>query len=265
MRIDSALRSVNIEPLDAEVLMSALIGTTRAELLTRGERMLSEKESGVWREWTERRERGEPVAMILGRKEFYGRDFVVSRHTLIPRPATEGLIDAALAFVDTGTPAEREIDDGIVALCVAVNEGNAARHIVDVGTGSGCIAVTLALLLPHMSIIATDISMPALRVAQENARRWNVSDRVTCVHGNVLAPISELREPFIIVANPPYIPEGTALARDLSYEPHDALFSGEDGMAMTSRLVREARSHPYCRGMALECRADQASKVKRET
>lgn len=265
MRIDSALQSANIDPLDAEVLMSALIGTTRAGLLTRGERMLSEKQCAEWRAWTERRERGEPVAMILGHKEFYGRDFVVSRHTLIPRPATEGLIDAALAFVETGAEAEREIDDGIVALCIRVNVGSTANHIVDVGTGSGCIAVTLALLLPHMSIIATDISMPALRVAQENARRWNVSDRVTCVHGDVLAPVLQIREPFIIVSNPPYIPTSTVLARDLSYEPNDALFSGEDGMEMISRLLREARAHPFCRGMTLECRADQASKVKRET
>ena len=265
MRIDRAVYEAGIDPMDAEVLMSALTGRSRANLLAHGEAVLTDNQETEWKRWTQRRTNGEPVAYITGKKEFYGRSFVVTHDTLIPRPATEGLIEAALSFLDG---IEREtviIDEGIVALSLSKGDRRDVSCIADIGTGCGCIAVTLAMERPKLHCIATDIALSSLDVAKHNADLHCVSDRMTFWEGDLLSPITALTEPFIIVSNPPYVPEGQVLAREVSYEPARALYAGREGLNILSRLLREAFRHPYCRGMVLECREDQVGKLKEET
>ena len=166
-----------------------------------------------------RRSRREPVAYILGRREFYGRDFEVTPDVLIPRPETELLVDAVLARVPAETFA----------------------RVVDVGTGSGAIAVTLAAERPGWHVEAVDLSGAALRVAQRNAAAHGVKTRLTFLEGDLLAPTMGRFD--VIAANPPYVAERDkpGLVPDVGqYEPAVALFGGPDGLALPHRLIAQA-------------------------
>ena len=171
----------------------------------------------------ERRARREPIAYIVGEREFYGRSFLVSPGVLIPRPETELVVEEALA-----------------ALAGAGTSNSACQPptVVDVGTGSGCLAITLALERPGARVIATDISEPALAVARQNACRLDAGDRVTFMHGAFLAQTEGAVD--LIVANPPYVSEGdrAALPIDVErFEPNDALFAGKDGLDVIRTLL----------------------------
>ena len=132
-------------------------------------------------------------------------------------------------------------------------------HIVDIGTGSGCMAITLALELPHARIIATDISPEALDIARRNAAKHGVGERIDFRLGSLLDPIGHLDQPFVIISNPPYIPDSEKLMPDVEeYEPHEALFAGPDGLDVIRPMIEQARSHPWCTGVIAECREDQA-------
>ena len=162
----------------------------------------------------------EPVAYIRGTQEFWGRDFLVTPDVLIPRPETELIVEAAIAIV-------KEQPDASIA---------------DVGTGSGCIAITLALECPGARVWATDISEEALVVARENASRLGVAERVSFVHGSYLAGVPQPLH--LIVTNPPYVAERdrTGLAPEVGeHEPAVALFGGADGSRHVRALLREAR------------------------
>lgn len=209
--------------LDAEVLMGAVLGLSRTQVLTRSHTTMLRHPRGHYVTLIQRRLRGEPVAYMLGRKEFYGRDFFVDRRVLIPRPETEELVDR----------------------CLDVLEGRPAPRVADIGTGSGAIAVTLAAERPDATIIATDVSADALTVAENNARRYQVN--LTFRQGSLLEPLQgEL--PFdLIVANLPYV--GTDEAETLSadvrdFEPHTALFAGADGTALFPLLFEQVNSSP---------------------
>jgi release factor glutamine methyltransferase len=260
MRIADALRNSGLDPADAEVLLAGLLGRDRAWLLAHGDGALPADTLDRWNAARERRQDGEPVAYILGRKEFYGRAFTVDRRALVPRPATEGLIGAALAFLRRPEDAVTSIDAGIVAVSRAFDRPGSEniRSIVDVGTGSGCIAVTLALERPDLAVYASDLGEDALALARENAAALGA--RVAFLQGDGLAPFSLLREPFLLVSNPPYVPSGTPLERDVAdYEPHAALFAGTDGLDVLLPLARAAEEHPSCAGMIVECREDQTN------
>lgn len=171
-----------------------------------------------------RRALGEPVAYLTGAREFYGRTFRVTPDVLIPRPETELVVSEALA-------------------CIGGREPGAPGPpvVIDVGTGSGCIAVTIALEHPEARIIATDISAAALGVAEENARRLGAADRIAFRHGALLAGVDEPAD--LIVSNPPYIAtaDRASLAVDVvSYEPAAALFAGEDGLSVARQLIAAA-------------------------
>jgi release factor glutamine methyltransferase len=158
------------------------------------------------------------VQYILGTQEFYGRSFIVNRLVLIPRPETEHLVEAALAIRP------------------------APRYILDVGTGSGILAVTLALELPDAAVTATDISPPALAVAQQNARALG-AERVRFLRSDLFDGIGEERFDCI-VSNPPYVATGEVLeAQVREYEPAAALYAGTDGLAIYLRLIPEAFAH----------------------
>jgi len=134
---------------------------------------------------------------ITGEKEFYGRTFSVDPRVLVPRPATESLVDVALAWLHEPTDTVVPIDAGIVAMsCILRHEPTSA--VVDVGTGSGAIAVTLALEMPDLTVIATDVSRGALDVAERNAERHGVRDRIAFLHGPCLEPLRDFRNSFLL-------------------------------------------------------------------
>jgi release factor glutamine methyltransferase len=210
--------------LDAEILLGAVLGLTRAQVLARTHTTVRRYERNQFAALIQRRKRGEPVAYILGKKEFYGRDFRVDHRVLIPRPETEELVD----------------------LCLDALEGRESPRVVDVGVGSGAIAVTIAAEIPGAHVDAVDVSTGALAVAQENARRHGVADRIRFHQGALLEPLAE-QEPYdLIVANLPYI--GTSEMETLEpdvrdFEPHQALFAGESGLDLFPPLFEQARAH----------------------
>lgn len=163
---------------------------------------------------------------ILGAWEFYGREFLLTRDTLIPRPETEGLVERSIATLKAA--------------------GRERGRILDVGTGSGAIAVTLAAELPSLKAVATDVSAGALRVAHENARRHRVADRVAFVASDGFCALKCAGAFDLVVSNPPYVAEieRETLPREvLGFEPEPALFSGADGLDMLRRLVSEGGRH----------------------
>ena len=169
---------------DAETLLLHLVGRDRAYLLAHGDEMMSAEDAVRYSARIERRLTGEPIQYITGEAEFYGLPFRVTHDVLIPRPETEHFVEKVLELA----------------------AGLAAPRIVDVGTGSGAIAVALAYKLPGAVVTATDLSEAALAMARENARRNGVAERIRFLHGDLLEPV--LREQFdIVVSNPPYVAE----------------------------------------------------------
>ena len=206
--------------LDAEVLARKVLACDRAGFVVR----LRDEEpadfAGAYGALVARRCSREPVAYILGEREFWGLPFEVTPDVLIPRPETELIVEEALALFPA--PA-------------------APRLIVDAGSGSGCLAIALAHEFPGARIIATDISDAALAVARRNAARNGVADRIAFRSGDLLAPVTESAD--LIVSNPPYVASGDApgmVPEVREHEPHVALFGGADGMALFEKLFPSA-------------------------
>ena len=200
--------------LDAELLAATALRIRRLDLYLQFDRPLEEEQLAVIRELVRRRGDGEPVAHITGEREFHGRPFIVSPDVLIPRPETETLVTLTLQ------EARSRAEDG------------AGLRIADIGTGSGCIAVTLAAELPGAALTATDLSDAALTIAAANARRHGLADRVELLSGSWCEPLQG-REFDIVVSNPPYIrsAEVEGLATDVrDHEPALALDGGADGL-----------------------------------
>lgn len=210
--------------LQAELLLAHTLGTTRSMVLARLTEMVDAETAARYAGSVARRAQHEPLAYILGHQEFYGLDFLVDRRVLIPRHETESLVQRALEQTRSAP--------------------RTTPVIVDVGTGSGAIALALAHHLSQARIIATDISNDALAVARMNAARLNLTERVTFLTGDLLDPVAE---PFdLLTANLPYIPE--ARYKELSleirrYEPDIALKGGEDGLSLIRRLLVQVQSH----------------------
>ncbi len=204
--------------LDAEVLLAYTLGRERSWLFMYPHYVLQPDELARFNELLSRRERREPVAYLVGHKEFFGLEFLVNRHVLIPRPETELLVETVLALY----PA------------------NASLEIVDVGTGSGCIAVTLAKYLPRSVVVAGDTSAEALALARQNAVHHQVAGRVAFFLGNLLQPIDHPVD--VIVSNPPYVSrlELSQTAPEVQlYEPRLALDGGGDGLAIIRQLLSQ--------------------------
>ncbi|MFW5878810.1 MAG: peptide chain release factor N(5)-glutamine methyltransferase [Myxococcota bacterium] len=214
--------------LDAEVLLAHVLGCDRLRLYVEHDRPLNPDERARYRDLVRRRTAGEPAAYLIGEKEFYGRSFKVDRRVLIPRPETEHLVDAALEALrdepaaSTGEP-----------------------MALDLGTGSGCIGITLAAELPGLRMVMVDLSQDACELAAENAERLGVAERVRILQGDLFSPVErEGAGPFsLIVSNPPYIAsdEVAGLMRDVrDHEPSGALDSGPSGTEVLERIIREA-------------------------
>lgn len=241
-------RKLSSPRLDAELLLAMLLQCNRVHLYTHYDQPLTQTERQQYRALVQRRARGEPVAYICGEREFYSRAFAVTPAVLIPRPETEHVVELALAWLkETGCTAPR---------------------ILDLGTGSGALAITLAAELPDAVVWATDISAAALQVAAANAARHDVTARITLAQGDLFAvPGLSAAAPFdLIVSNPPYV-ETTVraqLAPDVrDYEPELALFAGADGLDIIRRLVPAVRPHLKPTGLFLcEIGAPQGDAVQ---
>lgn len=210
---------------DAELLLLHVFrwhdaAKNRAWLLTHLDSAATPEVASEFQALIERRRAGEPIQYILGEAEFYGLPFYVTRDVLIPRPETEHVVEKALQLAGHFTQ----------------------PRIVDIGTGSGAIAVALAAHLPEASITATDISLVALMLARRNAERNGVAGRIRFAAGDLLASVTG--EQFdLIVSNPPYVAENdrTSLAVEVrEYEPAQALFAGTEGLAVYRRLIPKA-------------------------
>ena len=207
--------------LDAEVLLAHVRGCQRILLYTAFDTPVSDAERARFRELVKRRGDGEPVAYLVGNREFFSLPFAVSPAVLVPRPETEGLV-------------VRVID-----LCKPLP----AARIIDVGTGSGAIAVTLAKHLPRARLVATDISPAALAVARENAARHGVAERIEFLECDLLSAPQAAGPWDVIVSNPPYVrdDEFDALPRDVRlHEPKGALVAGPTGVEVVARLAADA-------------------------
>jgi release factor glutamine methyltransferase len=271
MRIQEVLGKAEIDRLDAEILLSFVLHRDRGWLLGHSQELLTQDQKKLFESHVTRRKKHEPIAYILGEKAFYGRKFFVDRRVLIPRPSTEILIDEVKRIYQyTSTPVNSPrtkitpADSEIVILAhFKEHYSLPTTHyplIVDVGTGSGCIGITLALEIPEAKILCTDISEDALDVAKKNVKRFEVHDRITFQRFPYLPYVPDL--PYLLVSNPPYIPSGTPLPPNvLNFEPHEALFAGPEGMDVLSPLVKQALHDGHCLGFILECREEQAKKI----
>jgi release factor glutamine methyltransferase len=268
--------------LAAELLLMHTLGHDRAWMYAHVGEPLAPADSDNFFALIARRAAGEPTQYLTGKQEFWGLEFEVTPAVLIPRPETEHVMEVALArlgergikiHMDTGTPREK-------------------LRVADVGTGSGCLAVALAWELPHADVYATDISVQALEVAQRNATRHKVANRIHFLQSDLLdatqqaksqavgarhavpavrapaAPSSIPAESLFdgIVSNPPYISlaEATYLQREVrDHEPHQALFGGRTGVEIYGRLIEQARDLLRDRGiLVLELGHDSAEYVR---
>lgn len=212
--------------LTANSLLCHLLSIDRTRLLTKSNEMLSQAQYQAFLGLVERRAAGEPLQYITGHQEFYGLDFKVTYDVLIPRPETEFLVEQ------------------IIVRAKAITGGQEI-FIADIGTGSGCIAVTLAKHIEKARVIATDISPATLALARENAERNGVESRIEFLAGDLLEPLRVRgleRVLDFLASNPPYVAMKYAatLQREVrDWEPHTALFAGEDGLEFYRRLLKE--------------------------
>ena len=238
---DFRARGIESPRLDAEVLLSRALGVSRTQLVIDLLKPLAPPELARFREMVKRRRAREPVAYILGEREFYGRTFAVDARVLIPRPDTETLVDVALARTRA------------VSMCA---------RVLDLCTGSGCVAITLARERPTTDVTGADASADAIAVAERNALRLGAYN----AHFVVCDLYGDLPRGFdLITANPPYIaaPEVPGLSPDIvNFEPRLALEGGADGFAITARIVEGAPARLAKGGvLAMEVGAGQAERV----
>jgi release factor glutamine methyltransferase len=206
--------------LEAGSLLAHVIGRDRAFIITHGDDVLAPGQLEAFRSLVARRAVREPLQYITGHQEFFELDFEVTPEVLIPRPETELVVEAALEIL----------------------KEDAAPYFADIGTGSGCIAISLLHELPQARAVASDISPAALRVAQRNAERHGVSDRLRLIESDCFSAINATEAFALIASNPPYVSaeEMQTLPREVRREPTAALAGGTDGLSIIRRLLQEA-------------------------
>jgi release factor glutamine methyltransferase len=244
--------------LDAEILAAHALGMSRVQLYVQYDRPLEAAELAGMRELVKRRQAGESVAYIIGKKEFFGIELAVDARVLVPRPDTETLVDEALARL----AAARDLGEA------GLPDPARALRVADVGTGSGAVAIAIAKTgvrgpaeaRAALEVIASDLSPDALAVARANAERHGAA--ITFVEGDLAAPLAALAPFDVIAANLPYIASADidGLAPEVRAEPRLALDGGADGLALVRRLVAAAPDLLYAGGaLALEIGAGQAA------
>ena len=233
--------------LDAELLLAEVLGVSRVDLYVNFEQPLNTAEIDRYRKLVRRRGEGEPVAYILGRAYFHNLTLRVDRHVLVPRPETEHLVEAALGFLVEG-------------------DWQRPPFVLDLGCGSGAIAIALAAGFPDADIVAADSSPEALELAEENARAAGVAQRIRFARSDMFEALDPMQTFDLIASNPPYISaeEWDKLPRDVrDYEPREALYGGPDGLHYYRQLAEEAPQFLRPRGaLVLEIGASQAAAVR---
>lgn len=214
-------KGVDAPRLTTEMLLAHVLKTTRVRLYVDLDRPMEKAELATFRALIERRVAGEPTQYLTGVREFYNRPFKVDARVLIPRPETELLVEAALHKLPKDGPGAA----------------------LDVCTGSGCIAISLAAERPQATVLATDLSPDACALARENAQALGVADRVTVLQGNLFAPLPPDARFAVVVSNPPYIASGEIpdLSAEVRREPHMALDGGPDGLVLIRKVLEGAR------------------------
>ena len=214
MTIADALRSSGLDPREARLLLAAAAGLSQTTIVAYPERALAPGVFDSYQKLIARRKTGEPVAYILGRQEFYGLELSVGPGALIPRPESELIVDLALQL--------------------------SFSSVVDLGTGSGAIAIAIKHERPDARVVATDFSAEALAVARHNAEKHGL--QIDFRHGSWLEPLAGERFD-LIVANPPYVADGDHHLRQLGFEPQEAIIGGVDGLDGIREIAREAPRH----------------------
>lgn len=227
--------------LDARLLLQHVLNFNHSDIMANQNHQLTDDQATTFQTLLNRRLAGEPVSRILGLREFYGREFNTSPAVLDPRPDTETLITLCLEYL----PPDQE------------------QTILDLGTGSGILAITLLAERPHKRAVAADLSPPALAIASDNAKHWGVSNRITFVESNWFENIQGTYD--LIVSNPPYIPSQDILNLEIevrNHDPHLALNGGEDGLDPYRAIASGASRHLAPNGIiAMEIGAGQAEDV----
>ncbi|MFZ5470690.1 MAG: peptide chain release factor N(5)-glutamine methyltransferase [Myxococcota bacterium] len=234
---------VDAPRLTAEVLLAHALSCDRVRLYVDLDRPLAKEELASFRALIERRAAGEPTQYLTGHKEFYNRRFQVDPRVLVPRPETELLAEAVLRALPQDSPV----------------------RVLDLCTGSGCIAVTLAAELPKASVWATDLSSDACEVARANAEAHQVGGRVSVLQGDLFSPLPPGARFDAVVSNPPYVKSADIddLSREVRREPRSALDGGPDGLEVLRRVIRGAREHLKPGGLlALEIGETQGPAVR---
>lgn len=240
----AVLRAAGVDTpsLDARLLVAEALGMAHDRLIAIGHAAMPAHAQASIGTMITRRCAGEPVSRIIGHREFWGRQFRISPATLDPRPETETLVETALAIL--------------------ARDDNRAPRLLDVGTGSGCILITLLAELPHATGTATDVSKAALEAAHDNAQRLGVADRLELRHADLL---DGLDGPFdMLLSNPPYIRTAdiAGLAPEVArFDPLQALDGGSDGLAFYRRIIRDAARIVPSGWVVLEVGHDQAATV----
>jgi release factor glutamine methyltransferase len=228
---------------DAALLLRHSLGLTHAQLLANPEREITRDQQAAYQALIFRRLTAEPIQYLTGEQEFYGLTLRVTPAVLIPRPETELLVEAVLAEMNAMAP----------------------LRILDIGTGSGAIAITLARHLPRARVTAIDLSEAALEIAADNAQRNGVADRITFVRSDLLSAIAPDVRFDVIVSNPPYIPTSDRASlhpQVREHEPEAALFAGSDGMDIYRCLIPQAHAALRPGGLlALELGHGQRSRI----
>lgn len=228
--------------LDAYVILGDIIGKDKAYLIAHDDEILCRKDSQNFEQSIQKRISGMPVQYLTGRQEFMGLDFLVNSSVLIPRADTEILVEEVLKHIRL----------------------NKSVDIADIGTGSGCIAVSIAKNVENTSITAVDLSVNALQIAKQNAEMNNVEDRISFIHSNYFEALTG-RTFDIIVSNPPYIASEVveSLQPEVkNFEPRTALDGGIDGLNCYRKIIKEAKKYLKRKGLlALEIGFDQAEQV----
>jgi release factor glutamine methyltransferase len=246
-----ARKGIDSPRLSAELLLAHVLGVPRIKLYTDYDRVLYPEHLAAYRQLVRRAAEDEPVAYLTGRAHFFNLEFHVTRDVLIPRPDTETLVENVIQLIRH-------------------QPGLEASRILDLCTGSGCIAAAIAHNVKESVVVATDNSEPAIAVARQNLQRLGLADRVILEQGDLFAPLDRLvdRSPFhLLVANPPYIPTSQIPQLDRSvrdYEPLAALDGGLDGLAVHRRILAEAPPRLLSGGhIFLEIAFDQAEAARK--
>ena len=235
------LSKVSLSPdLDSEILLMKALGVSRAYLHTYNDKVISESKKKLIEELLNRRMNKEPIAYILGKKEFWSRDFYINQHTLIPRPESEMLVE----------------------LIIKANDRKKISSILELGTGSGCISVSLAKELSHSQIVSIDICAKALEVANKNAQYYGVNN-ISFIKSDWFNKLDNQKFDCI-VSNPPYISEDDPYLSELTFEPSKALVSGDDGLEAIEIISSNAAEYLSPEGkIFIEHGKDQKKEIQK--